>query len=186
MKTSVILLSAFCSLFVFVSCSKAQSSSKLNLRTVEQLDLDRYLGKWYEIARYDHSFERGLEACTAEYSLRPDNKIRVVNSGYNAKKNQFKTSVGKAIRPNPELEPGKLKVSFFLWFYGDYNVLELDQENYSYVLIGSSTDNYLWILSRTPVMSDADKSLLTERASQRGYDISRLIWVNQDINLRKK
>lgn len=183
MKTILISFSAFCALILFASCAQAAEKTELDLRTVDQLDLNRYLGKWFEIARFDHSFERGLEACTAEYSLRPDNKIRVINSGYKMGNTKKQVSEGKAKLLNPESEPGKLKVSFFLWFYGDYNVLELDQENYSYVLIGGSSDKYLWILSRTPTLPDDIKNSLLEKATKRGYDVSKLIWVNQDRNL---
>lgn len=183
MKTILVSFSTLCALFLFTSCAEAADKTGLDLRTVDQLDLNRYLGKWYEIARFDHSFERGLEACTAEYSLRPDNKIRVINSGYKKGNTKKQVSEGKAKRPHPETEPGKLQVSFFLWFYGDYNVLELDQENYSYVLIGGSSDKYLWILSRTPVLPEDIKESLLEKATQRGYDVSKLIWVNQDRNL---
>ncbi len=183
MKTFFVSLSVLCALFFFTSCAQAADKTDLDLRTVDQLDLNRYLGKWYEIARFDHSFERGTEACTAEYSLRPDNKIQVINTGYKTGKDKWKISKGKAKLPNPETAPGNLQVSFFLWFYGDYNVLELDQENYNYVLIGGSSDKFLWILSRTPVLPEEIKNELLEKATQRGYDVSKLIWVNQDRNL---
>lgn len=154
----------------------AQKEKSLNTETVKTLDLNRYLGKWYEIARFDHSFERGLVGVMAEYSLLPNGKIRVLNTGYKGSyTGKYTVAEGKTKKPDPS-RPGQLKVSFFLWFYGEYNVLELDQEYYSYALVGSSSDKYLWILSRTPEISEETRELLLEKARQRGYDTSRLIW----------
>ncbi|NQW37508.1 MAG: lipocalin family protein [Flavobacteriales bacterium] len=145
---------------------------------VKELELNRYLGNWYEIARYDHSFERGLVGVTAHYSMRNDGKIKVVNSGYkNSLEGKFSQAIGKAKIPNQN-EPSKLKVSFFWFFYGDYYVLELDK-NYQWAVIGSSSDDYLWILSRKPKMEDELYSELLERLSKRGYDITNLIKVKQ-------
>lgn len=147
--------------------------------TVQALDLNKYLGKWYEIARFDHAFERHLVGVTAEYSLRDDGKIRVVNSGYkNNFKGRFKETKGKAYVPDPQ-EPGKLKVSFFLWFYSDYWVLELDELQYKYALVGSKSDKFLWILSRTPSLPEKTLNFLLEKARERGYDTSRLLWIPQ-------
>ena len=111
---------------------------------VKELDINKYLGTWYEIARFDHKFERGLEGVTAHYSFREDGKIKVVNSGYkNSLTGAQSVSVGKAKIPDPTI-PSKLKVSFFWIFYGDYFVLELDQD-YQWAVIGSSADKFLWI-----------------------------------------
>ncbi|MFA6806914.1 MAG: lipocalin family protein [Bacteroidales bacterium] len=161
----------------FSSC--AQNKSNLDLSTVNDFDINRYLGKWYEIARFDHSFERGLVGTTAVYTLNDDNTIRVENSGYkDSFSGKHKTAIGKGKFANED-NPAMLKVSFFLWFYGAYNVLELDQENYSYAMIGSDSDKYFWILSRTPQLSDKDKDFLLRRAKERGYDTSKIIWVEQ-------
>ena len=148
--------------------------------TVDRLDLKRYMGLWYEIARYDHRFERGLTEVTATYTLRPDGTIRVENRGYkrNSPYDICKTATGHAKIPDPA-QPGKLKVSFFLNFYSDYYVMELDQENYNYALIGSSTDKYLWILSRTPQLPEDIKKKLVTAAERRGYDTNRLQWIEQ-------
>lgn len=140
-----------------------------------EFQLDKYLGTWYEIARFDHKFERGLEKVTATYSLRNDGKIKVLNQGY--KNGKHKTAVGKA-RLKDAAKPRRLEVSFFLFFYGPYNILELD-ENYQYALIGSNTDDYLWILSRTPEMDTTTYQMLIEKAQKRGYDTSKLIKVVQ-------
>lgn len=154
-------------------------AQNIDKRTVEKVDIQRYMGKWYEIARYDHSFERNLEGVTATYRLKSNGMIEVINSGYkNSLSGKFSKAVGKAKIPNPK-EPGKLKVSFFLWFYADYFILELDEVNYSYVLIGSSSDNYLWILSRTPQLPKATLDMLLAKAEKRGYDTSKLIYVKQ-------
>lgn len=145
--------------------------------TVDELDLNRYMGTWNEIARFDHRFERGLLGVTATYKLRPDGTVRVENRGYLRKKpyDVCKTAEGHAKVPDSS-QPGKLKVSFFPGIYSDYYVLELDKENYNYALIGSSSDKYLWILSRTPVMPEEVKKKLLAAAERRGYDVDKLIW----------
>ena len=155
------------------------SSTKVDNSAVNELDLQRYLGTWYEIARFDHRFERNLVGVTATYELRDDGKIRVINKGYrNSLDGKLKTAKGKARRPNPEKEPGKFKVAFFLFFYADYIVMELD-EDYEWALIGSSNDNYLWILSRTPQPSKNVVDKIVGLAQDRGYDTGKLIWVEQ-------
>lgn len=177
MKT---ILQIFAMLTVpFFAVFASAGEKALDKTTVNKLDLKRYMGKWYEIARFDHRFERGLIGSTAEYKLLPNGNIQVINRGYEGSfKSNLETAEGKAKLPDPS-EPGKLKVSFFLWFYGEYNVLELDSVNYSYALIGSSSDKYLWILSRTPQLPEVTKKLLLEKAQKRGYDTSKLIWVKQ-------
>jgi lipocalin len=150
----------------------------LDNTTVKELDLNRYLGTWYEIARFPHSFEKNLVGVTATYSMREDGKIKVVNQGYkNMLDGEPSVAEGKAKIPN-KAEPGKLKVSFFWIFYGDYYVLELD-ENYQYVMIGSSSPKYFWILSRTPQMNPAIYDLLLEKARKRGYNLEQLVKVPQ-------
>ena len=146
---------------------------------VEQFDLSRYLGVWFEIARFDHSFERGLDNVTAEYLLRDDGKIYVINSGW--KDGKYQVAEGKAKQPEPLDDPAHLKVSFFLFFYSDYNVMMLD-DNYQIALVGSKSPGYLWILSRTPAVSTDVLDAVLKEASDRGYDTSRLIWVDQDMN----
>ena len=148
---------------------------KVDTHVVKELELTRYMGKWYEVARFDHRFERGLDRVTAVYSLCDDGKIEVINSGY--KDGRLHEARGKAKMPDPD-EPGKLKVSFFWFFYSDYFILELDEE-YSSVLIGSSSDKYLWILSRTPKLPDNKLKKLLTKAVNRGYDTGKLIYINQ-------
>jgi lipocalin len=162
--------------FIFIGGCQTKNSETMNTTTVKELDLPRYLGTWYEIARFDHKFERGLQGVTATYSMRDDGKIKVLNQGYeNTLDGKLSIAEGKAKLTD---EPGKLKVSFFWIFYGDYFVMELD-ENYQWVLIGSSSDKYLWILSRTPKLEDNVKQLILHKAEKRGYDTSKLIWVEQ-------
>jgi apolipoprotein D and lipocalin family protein len=149
--------------------------------TVKELDLNRYLGTWYEIARFPHSFEKNLVGVTATYSLSSDGKIKVLNKDYkNTLEGEWFEAMGKAKIPN-KLEPGKLKVSFFWIFYADYNVLELD-ENYQYAMIGSSSDKYFWILCRTPKMDPAIYDMLLEKARKRGYNLAMLEKVPQREN----
>ena len=149
--------------------------------TVKEFNLQRYLGKWYEIARYDHRFERGMSGVTATYKLSPDGSISVLNAGYKRDthgRSKFRRAVGRAKIPDTA-RPGRLKVSFFLNFYSDYYILELDEENYNYALVGSSTDKYLWILSRTPQLPEEIKKKLVTAAERRGYDTNRLQWIEQ-------
>ena len=158
------------------SSCQANGRIDINTSTVKQLDISRFMGKWYEIARYDHTFEKGMTHVTAEYSLESNGKIRVINRGI--KNGKPKEIVGKAKQPDPMEYPGRLKVSFFLWFYSDYYILELDKD-YQYALIGSSSDKYLWILSRTPELPKDILDKLLANIKQRGYDLSRLVYVEQ-------
>lgn len=155
---------------------KTSNSHEMDKTTVKELDIQKYLGTWYEIARFDHRFERGLQGVTATYSFRDDGKIKVVNKGYkNSLNGELSVAEGKAKLTD---EPGKLKVSFFWIFYADYYVLELE-ENYQWALVGSKSDKYLWILSRTPQLDESTKELILTKAQERGYDTSELIWVEQ-------
>jgi lipocalin len=146
---------------------------------VKELELERYLGIWYEIARFDHRFERNLQGVKAHYSIREDGKIQVRNSGYKQSLDgEYTAAIGKAKIPDKVNEPGKLKVSFFWIFYGDYFVFELDKD-YQWAVIGSSSDKYLWILSRTPELPEEIYANLLERIEERGYDTHKLIKVKQ-------
>ena len=145
---------------------------KTDVTTVSNLVLDKYLGRWYEIARIDNRFERGISNAFAEYSLNPNGTIKVVNSGVDIKTGRMKSAVGKAKTTSV---PGLLRVSFFWIFYSDYRVLAVD-ENYNWALVGGSSSKYLWILSRTSKLSEEDMALVISEASRRGYDTSRLIY----------
>ena len=150
------------------------SGPKVDNTPVAVLDLNRYLGEWYEIARFDHSFERGVEQAKANYTLNEDGTIKVVNSGI--KDGKPKTAIGKGKRTDT---PALLRVSFFGPFYADYRVMMID-EGYTYALVGSGSADYLWMLSRTRVLPDATKSELLSEAKRRGYDTDKLIWVKQE------
>ena len=154
----------------------------IDTQTVKEVNLERYQGTWYEIARFPHRFEKDLAGVTATYTLRKDGKIDVLNQGYlHTLDGKRKEAKGKAKVPDLS-EPGRLKVSFFLFFYADYFILELDQKDYQWVMIGSSSPDYFWILSRTPVMDEEVYRKLLERAEKRGYDLSRLQKVLQPGN----
>ena len=150
------------------------SGPKVDNTPVAALDLNRYLGEWYEIARFDHSFERGIEQAKANYTLNEDGTIKVVNSGVKAGKP--KTAIGKGKRTDT---PALLRVSFFGPFYADYRVMKIDTD-YTYALVGSGGADYLWMLSRTPKLADDAKSELIAEAKRRGYDTDKLIWVKQE------
>ena len=161
----------------FLSCSKDFDNS-----TVDEFDLSRYLGEWYEIARFDHSFEHGMDNTMAEYILQDNGKVVVLNTGW--KDGKFKLAEGKAKYKDPEGDPGALRVSFFLFFYSDYNVMMVD-ENYQISLVGSKAEKYLWILSRTPVPDPDLLQMVLDEANSRGYDTSKLIWVDHSRNIEK-
>ena len=154
---------------------------RIDTKVIPDFDLPKYLGTWYEIARFDHNFERNMDNVIAEYVLRPDGKVDVINSGW--RNGLYKEANGKAKQPDPVTSPAHLMVSFFLFFYSDYNILMLD-DDYQVSLVGSSSPDYLWILSRTPYIEDDQllNSIIME-AQRRGYDTSKLIWVDQDINI---
>lgn len=144
---------------------------------VTGFEAKRYLGKWYEIARLDHSFERGLEQVTAEYSQREDGDIRVLNRGYNTAKQQWQEAEGRArFVSTPDV--GRLKVSFFGPFYGGYNIVELDPD-YQYVMIVGNDRDYLWILSRTPQLAADIQQKLVAKAQSLGLATDKLIYVKQ-------
>jgi apolipoprotein D and lipocalin family protein len=145
---------------------------------VQDFELQRYLGKWYEIARLDHSFERGLEQVTAQYSLRDDGGVRVINRGYDPANGTWKEAEGKAYFVRSP-EAGYLKVSFFGPFYGAYVVFELDHEGYEYAFVSGPDTSYLWLLARAPTVDDALIQRFVEAARARGFDTDALIFVPQ-------
>lgn len=149
------------------------------VKPVSSFELDRYLGKWYEIARLDHSFERGLEQVTAEYSLREDGGVRVLNRGFSTKKGEWDQAEGKAYFVEDE-NTGYLKVSFFGPFYGSYVIFELDQADYSYSFVSGPDTSYLWLLARQPTVDEAVMTQFRERAGALGFDVDKLILVNHN------
>ncbi len=146
----------------------------VDVQTVQKFELERYLGTWYEIARYDHSFERGLTSVKAQYVRRDDGMIKVVNTGFDAKRGQQKEVIGKAKTTSA---PGMLKVSFFWIFYADYRVLALG-DDYEWALVSAGrSDKYLWILSRTEKLADDTLKGILSEAQRRGFDAGRLIFL---------
>lgn len=148
------------------------------LKPVTGFEADRYLGKWYEIARLDHSFERGLSRVTAEYSKDDGGGIVVVNQGYDEGKKACKSIRGRA-RFIGATDVGSLKVSFFGPFYAGYHVIDLDREGYRYALVSGATRSYLWILARTPRLDPAIVKDLTAKAQRWGFATDKLIAVDQ-------
>ena len=164
-------------LFAFLGLITACTGIPEGVEPIDDFDLKRYLGKWYEIARLDHSFERGLSQVTAEYSLRDDGGVRVLNRGFNPKNAQWQDAEGKAYfvgAPNV----GHLKVSFFGPFYGSYIIFELDGD-YRYSMVSGPDRSYLWLLSRTPTVSDEIRQRFLKRAGELGFDTDALIFVEQ-------
>ncbi|WP_417549268.1 lipocalin family protein [Methylophaga sp.] len=146
---------------------------------VSGFELDRYLGKWYEIARLDHSFEEGLSAVTADYSLQDNGRVKVINRGYNAEKDRWEEAEGKAkFVENADI--AHLKVSFFGPFYGSYIVFGLDKQDYQYAFVAGPNHGYLWLLARTPNVSNNVIARFINEASQRGFETDNLIFVDQD------
>ncbi len=162
-----------CSLLVS-ACSQLPE----NIQAVQDFDVERYMGTWYEIARLDHRFERGLTKVSATYSLKPDGSVKVINTGYNEEDGEWREAVGKA-RFAGKRSIGHLEVSFFGPFYGAYVIFELDKRNYQYAFVTGGED-YLWLLSRQPTVDDKLKERFIRTAQQLGYDVQSLILVKQE------
>jgi apolipoprotein D and lipocalin family protein len=170
MKTTTLL----CSLLMLFGCTAAPKG----ITPVAPFDLERYLGIWYEIARLDHRFERGLSRVSATYSKRADGGIDVINRGYNSVTGEWKTATGRAY-PLGSPQQGSLKVSFFWPFYAGYHVIVLDQLDYAYAMVSGPDRDYLWILSRTRTLDAATRQKLLNRASELGFASDRLLFVEQ-------
>lgn len=171
------------SLILLTSCMGVPE----NVTVVDGVNAEQYLGTWYEIARLDHSFERGLDNVTAHYEMNDDGSIKVTNKGYNRQEEKWDTAIGKAYfieKPNEDgTYLGKLKVSFFGPFYGAYNIMALDKQYYNYVMICGPNKEYLWILSRTPELTYPIKQHLMSQAKELGFDTDSLIHVNQNPDI---
>lgn len=162
------------------ACASADKTMKSPDTTpVTGFTLERYLGTWYEIARFPNTFEKNLVGVTANYSMKENGMVKVLNAGYkNSLDGKHKTATGKA-KFAGDPGTGHLKVSFFLFFYGDYYILKLDKEAYQWALVGGSSSNYLWILSREPQMDEKVYQELVDEAVSRGYDLTMLEKVPQ-------
>ncbi|WP_224757884.1 MULTISPECIES: lipocalin family protein [unclassified Alistipes] len=168
------LILIFISLLI-VGVVYGAGTDNVDRRTVRVFDLERYMGDWYEIARYDHRFERGLMEVRATYRLRDDGRVDVLNSGTSLHGERRKSARGKARLTG---QPGRLQVSFFWFFYSDYNVMELG-DDYDWALVGSRSAKYLWIMSRTPRLPVPTLNRILRLAERRGYKTSGLIFVDQ-------
>lgn len=164
-------------LFLTLTLLTGCASLPKNFTPVDDFNVERYLGLWYEIARLDHSFERGLSHVTAQYSWRNDGGIEVINRGYLQEKSAWKEAKGKAYLAG-EADQGFLRVSFFGPFYGAYVVCALDRDHYRYALVCGPDTSYLWILARTPTLDEATVSMLVAHAESLGYNTRDLIHVN--------
>lgn len=160
-------------IFIFTACSYKDP----NIKSVKRVDLDRYLGSWYEIARYEHSFEKDCKNVTATYSVKENNEIKVINKCTKITTNEKTEAIGEAYAIDNT--NSKLKVSFFWPFYGDYWIILLDK-NYSYAVVSEPSKKYLWILSRDKKLQEKDKNIILEKLNSLNYDLSKLIWTVQD------
>ena len=160
--------------FLFTGCVGVPKG----VQPVQGFQLDRYLGRWYEIARLDHSFERRLSYVTADYRMREDGGVRVMNRGYSEKKQKWKSAEGKAyLVKSPD--QGYLKVSFFGPFYGSYVIFELDHKDYQFAVVSGPNKSYLWILARTPELEPELKQKLISKAAALGFDTTKLVFPEQ-------
>lgn len=176
MKTKYLYLSFGTAVISFLLLQSCAVKSK-NVIAVKNFNSEQYLGKWYEIARFDYFFEKNMDNTTADYALNYGS-IKVINKGFNYKKNKWSSAQGKARFIGPETE-AKLKVSFFGPFYGGYNVVAIDK-NYQNAMIYGSSTKYIWLLSRTSKMDNKIKEDFLAKAKRDGYDTSKLIWVKHD------
>lgn len=163
---------------VAVSYASCRVSIPKGASAVKSFDKDRYLGKWYEIARMDFKFEKNLKNVTATYSLNENGSIRVDNKGYDYVNGKWKQSIGKAKFVRND-DVARLKVSFFGPFYAGYNVIDIDS-GYQYALVAGNNLDYLWILSRTKVIPDAVKAAYLKKAQELGFKTGELVWTVQD------
>lgn len=163
-------------LFVALSLGACLGTPE-GIQPVKDFNLNRYLGTWYEIARLDHPFERGLENISANYSYREDGGVRVINRGFDTNKQEWQQAEGKAFFVEEE-DVGYLKVSFFGPFYGSYVVFELDQIDYQHAYVTGPDRSYLWLLSRTPRVSDARMKHFKNTIRRLGFEEDQLIFVD--------
>ncbi|WP_426478429.1 lipocalin family protein [Chryseobacterium sp. CBSDS_008] len=175
MKNKIIftVIMTFGWISLLVSCSSMPEKAE----PVKNFNINKYLGTWYEIARFDYRFEKDLDNAMAQYSLNSDGSVHVVNSGYHVKKNKWVSAEGTA-KFREDKNTAALKVSFFGPFYAGYNVVAL--EDYKYALVAGKNLEYLWILSREKSIPENIKDCFIGKAREIGYDTSKLIWVSQD------
>ena len=179
MKYQIITVITAALFSLFAGCG-ADEAFVNGLPKISSFDVQKYMGTWYEVARFQHSFEKDVIRTTANYTLREDGTVRVVNAGVDvndASKKKEARAVAHLVKGDI---PGYLRVSFFRPFYGDYRIIALDEKNYQYALVTSSSRDYLWILSRTKNMEPALYDSLVETARKAGLDVSKIYRVPQD------
>ncbi|MBT1451190.1 lipocalin family protein [Glaciecola sp. XM2] len=164
------------SILVFVMLLGACTGIPEGVQPIKGFEKEKYLGTWYEIARLDHSFERGLNQVTATYTLREDGGIDVLNKGFNTQAQEWEYAEGKAYFVGDE-SVGHLKVSFFGPFYASYVIADLDKDNYQYALVTGPDTGFLWILARTPQLDAKIVDRLVQQANELGFDTEQLIYV---------
>jgi len=163
----------FTSLILFVGCTTKYN----HLPTSKNVNINKYKGTWYEVARFEHFFEKGCKNVTATYNLIDDEKIEVINKCTNIKDERKKEA--KAIAYAIDSTNSKLKVSFFRPFYGDYWIIDVDKD-YKVALVGSPSREYLWILSRSKTIDEKTKKELLLKASKLGFDTKKFHWTIQE------
>ncbi len=161
-------------ILLFAPMSRAES---INTTPTNEFDIDKYMGKWHEIARFDNRFERNLTDVTAEYSIDDNDKITIINRGFNTEDKVWKEAHGRGKSTSKQ---GQLRVSFFLFFSSEYNVMELGN-NYEWALVGTNSSKFLWILSRTPTLPSETLNHIISLAEQRGYDVEKLNIIQRNI-----
>ncbi len=170
------LRSAILALFFALTLPACSTAPPEGLHPVTAFDINRYLGQWYEIARLDHSFERGMSDVNATYQLQDDGSVKVINRGYNTQRQAWKEAIGRALFIG-DSSTASLKVSFFGPFYGGYHVIALDQQNYRWSLVAGPDRDYLWILARDKTLPAEVREQLLAQARAAGFATDQLIWV---------
>ena len=170
--------SAILALFFTLTLAACATAPPEGLRPVTSFDINRYLGQWYEIARLDHSFERGMSDVSATYQLQEDGSVKVINRGYDTQRQAWKEAIGRALFIG-DSSNASLKVSFFGPFYGGYHVIALDQQNYRWSLVAGPDRDYLWILARDKTLPTEVREQLLSQARALGFATDKLIWVDQ-------
>ncbi len=168
--------SAILALFFALTLASCSTAPPDGVRPVTSFDINRYLGQWYEIARLDHSFERGMSDVSATYQLQDDGSIKVINRGYDTQRQEWKEAIGRALFISDN-NIASLKVSFFGPFYGGYHVIALDQQDYRWALVSGPDLDYLWILARDRTLPTEVRERLVSQARTLGFATDQLIWV---------
>ena len=167
---------ALLTLLIALTLTGCSTAPPDGVQPVQAFEIQRYLGKWHEIARLDHSFERGMSDVSATYQLQDDGSVKVINRGYDTGRGAWKEAIGRALFIG-DPQTGSLKVAFFGPFYGGYHVIALDHEHYRWSLVAGPSREYLWILAREKTLPPAIREQLVNEAKRLGFQTEQLIWV---------